>query len=457
MSIASRNGSLYAMNIIDDFSSYTWTIPLKHKGDACVAIQTWHKAVENQTDEKLKIILMDNGELLSRDVLKWCSDNGIEHQLTAPYTSSHNGRAERLHRTLLGKARAMRLACNAPASLWDEFVNTASYLTTLTASSTIGGKTPYEVWYGKIPSLSHLQEIGCRAFTLIMTNNPKVLQRSVPCVLIGYAPHSKAYRLWNPASGRVFNSFHISFIEHLDSLPSSLMPGTLLNINDGIIPPTWDAVKSSHLPNPIPGTGSQQSPPIAINDVVAPPLPDSNTQIPLVDEDVSRSPAPSPDHGLQEPPQTTDNSLNSPIINHSTPAPPRRSSRVPILVSRGLLSDSRLANAVSDATLSGLRRKEERNAQRNTRLENLAEAFIADFSNVRESHDLIPIDIDLENELLSIDETIAAISDGTIAPTTDPGDDPSWEEALASPDREYWIDGGRDELKSLTKTSKFLS
>jgi hypothetical protein len=234
------------------------------------------------------------------------------------------------------------------------------------------------------------------------------------------------------------------------------MPGTLLNINDEIIPPTWDAVKSLHLPNPIPGTGSQQSPPIAINDVVAPPLPDSNTQIPLLDKDIFRTPAPSPDHGPQELPQTTDNSLNSPIINHSTPAPPRHSSRVPILVSRGLLPDSRLANAVSDATLSGLRRKEECNAQRNTRLENLAEAFIADFSNVRESHDLIPINIDLENELLSIDETIAAISDRTIAPTTDPGDNPSWEEALASPNREYWIDGGCDELKSLKDLKVFI-
>jgi hypothetical protein len=116
----------------------------------------------------------------------------------------------------------------------------------------------------------------------------------------------------------------------------------------------------------------------------------------------------------------------------------------------------RLANAVSNATLSGLRRKEERNAQRNTHLENLAEAFIADFSNIRESHDLIPIDIDLENEPLSIDKMIAAISDGTIAPTTDPRDNPLWEEALASPDCEYWIDGGRDELKSLKDLKVFV-
>jgi hypothetical protein len=117
----------------------------------------------------------------------------IEHQLTAPYTSAHNGRAEHLHRTLMGKVWTMCLACNAPTSLWDEFMATAAYLTTLTAFSTINGKTPYKMWYGKIPSLSHLWEIGCHAFALIMTNNPKILQRSVPCVLIGYAAHSKSY------------------------------------------------------------------------------------------------------------------------------------------------------------------------------------------------------------------------------------------------------------------------
>jgi hypothetical protein len=453
MSIASQSGSLYAMNIVDDFSSYTWTIPLKHKGKACAAIQTWHKAVENQIDDKLKIILMDNGELLSRDVLKWCSDNGIEHQLTAPYTSSNNGQAERLHRTLLGKARAMCLACDAPASLWDEFVSTASYLTTLTASSTIGGKMPYKVWYSKIPSLSHLREIGCHAFTLIMTNNPKVLQRSVPCILIGYAPHSKAYRLWNPASRRVCNSFHVLFIEHLDTLPSSLMPGTLLNINNGIIPPIWNTVKSSQLPNPNPCTASQQNPPIAIDEVVSPPhTATSSTPNTSLDELDSQFLSPSADHGPHERAQPT----STQTTPRPTPAPPRRSARVPVPVSHGLLPDSRLANAVSNATLSGLCRKEERNAQRNTHLENLAEAFIADFSNIRESHDLIPIDIDLENEPLSIDKMIAAISDGTIAPTTDPRDNPLWEEALASPDCEYWIDGGRDELKSLKELKVFV-
>ncbi len=104
--------------------------------------------------------------IVSKEVRDWCDTEGIDHQLTAPYTSAHNGRAECLHRTLLGKARAMRMACNAPAFLWDEFCAMAAYLTMLTAATANNGKTPYELWFRNKPSLSHLREIGCRAFAL---------------------------------------------------------------------------------------------------------------------------------------------------------------------------------------------------------------------------------------------------------------------------------------------------
>jgi hypothetical protein len=61
----------------------------------------------------------------------------------------------------------------------------------------------------------------------------------MPCMLIGYAPHSKAYRLWDNTSGNIFNSFHITFIEHLDSSPSDLLPGTTLLLEPDA-PPSWE-------------------------------------------------------------------------------------------------------------------------------------------------------------------------------------------------------------------------
>jgi transposase InsO family protein len=155
------------MNVIDDFSSYIWSLPLRTKEEAASILQLWHHAVEKQSGHQLKILISDNGELISKSMQDWASTHGIDHQQTAPYTSAHNGCAKRLHRTLLGKSRAMHLSCNAPPSFWDEFCTTSAYLSNLTASSSLNGKTPYEVWTSCIPSLSHLREIGCHAFALI--------------------------------------------------------------------------------------------------------------------------------------------------------------------------------------------------------------------------------------------------------------------------------------------------
>ena len=114
MAVLSRAGNLYSMNVIDNYSSYVWTIPLRSKADACSAFQTWHKAVTVQTGDKLCILTTDNGELVSAAMRDFCQSEGIDHRQTALYTSAHNERAERLHRTILAKARTMHLACDAP-------------------------------------------------------------------------------------------------------------------------------------------------------------------------------------------------------------------------------------------------------------------------------------------------------------------------------------------------------
>jgi hypothetical protein len=240
MPCVSRSGRLYAMHVIDDFSGYVWSLPLRSKGDAASVFQLWHKHVTTQTDLPLKNLVTNNGKLISKSMEIWCQSLGIAHTVTAPYTSAQNGRVECVHRTILGKARAMRLACNAPPSFWDKFCATAAYLMNFTPTPTLEHKTAYEAWFGCRLSISHLREIGCCAFALIQTNNPKVYQRLSPCILIGYTPNSKAYCLWDDSTGKVFNSFHVTFIEHLDTLPSSLLPGTTVELLPGS-PPSWDA------------------------------------------------------------------------------------------------------------------------------------------------------------------------------------------------------------------------
>jgi transposase InsO family protein len=137
-------GCSYIMNIINDYSGYHWTRLLKAKSEAAHELFKWLLAAENQSGEKLCYLVTDNGELCSNEMNHWCAAKGITHQFTAPHTSAQNGRVERLHRTLMNKAQAMCLSCNAPLHLWDEFILTALYLSTLTASKVVKGQTPYK-------------------------------------------------------------------------------------------------------------------------------------------------------------------------------------------------------------------------------------------------------------------------------------------------------------------------
>ena len=94
---ASSSGRLYSMNMIDNFSSYVWSLPLRSKGDASSILQRWHRTVTNRSSHRLQILVTDNGKLVLNAMADWCAHNGIDHHRTAPYTSAQNGRAERLH------------------------------------------------------------------------------------------------------------------------------------------------------------------------------------------------------------------------------------------------------------------------------------------------------------------------------------------------------------------------
>ena len=470
----SSSGRVYSMNLIDDFSSYVWTFPLKSKGEAASVLQRWHQAVENQCEHRLKILVSDNGELVSNTMASWCSQFGIDHRRTAPYTSAQNGRAERLHRTLLDKARAMLLSCKAPPSLWDEFCATSAYLTNLTASSSLQGRTPFQLWFGRKPSLSHLREIGCRAYALIPGATPKSSPRSHACTLIGYSPYSKAYRLWDRTSGRIFDSFHVSFIEHLDESPVDLHPGTTIRLNPDA-PPSWNTTSIPPPPiarptDPCPPT----YPPILPN--LPPPMLTDNTVNPANTSTEYNNSTPNPN--IQ---QNTIPTILPPNVPHQIPASPspadtpilRRSSRTRFSSARettndGLLPNSCLSSAISDSAASTARARATRlsclssipESHISTFLDDLpsydfTHAFLSEFSNFREMHDLLPLDLPVGYGF-PLDVFISDVENGSLEPRVDADDKPSWREALSSPEREYWIAGACDKLCSLQDLNVFI-
>jgi hypothetical protein len=215
--VVSRTGGHYVMNIVDDYTSFTWSVILKNKSDAFPMLQIWERTRENDTGLKVGIYRVDNGELQSTQMREWLESWGTIQQFTAPYTLAHIGQVEHLHCTLMGKARTMRIYSGLLPQFWDEFYLTASHVHNKTTLSKLKGITPWQLWHNHRPNLLYLHEPGCCAFVLILNkNNPKIYECSIECILLGYNADSKMYCCYDPKSKQILSSYHVTFLESHD-------------------------------------------------------------------------------------------------------------------------------------------------------------------------------------------------------------------------------------------------
>ncbi|GJW13368.1 retrotransposon protein, putative, ty1-copia subclass [Tanacetum coccineum] len=73
-------------------------------------------------------------------------------------------------------------------------------------------KTPYELWYEKVPNLSYLKVWGYEA--LVKRDTPdKLKQRSIKCILIGYPKETMGYYFYFPPENKIVVARYAEFFE----------------------------------------------------------------------------------------------------------------------------------------------------------------------------------------------------------------------------------------------------
>ena len=77
------------------------------------------------------------GEFLSNEFKAFCAENGIQRQLTAPYTPQQNGVLERKNRTIVEMARSLLKGKELPNYFWAEAVATSVYLLNLSPTKAV--------------------------------------------------------------------------------------------------------------------------------------------------------------------------------------------------------------------------------------------------------------------------------------------------------------------------------
>ncbi|GJU47681.1 retrovirus-related pol polyprotein from transposon TNT 1-94 [Tanacetum coccineum] len=132
-------------------------------------------------------------------------------------SSRKNGVAERMNRTLNGRAKSMRLHAGLPKMFWEDSVTTAAYLINRGPSVPLGFRIPKEEWQGKEVSLAHLRVFGCDSYVKVKdVARDKLDAKSVKCTFIGYGSDEMGYRFWDSKSHKVVRSRDVTFNE--DSL-----------------------------------------------------------------------------------------------------------------------------------------------------------------------------------------------------------------------------------------------
>ncbi|MCO5581796.1 hypothetical protein L7F22_035685 [Adiantum nelumboides] len=190
MRTPSVGNSLYFVTFIDDFSRFCWVYPLKAKSDVFAIFQHYVSMVENKTGCKVQTLRTDRGgEYMSGAFKDFLGKKGIKHQCTMPYPPQQNGVAERKNRSLMEMARCMLKAKSLPHKLWMEAVACAAHVLKRCPTRALKTITPYESWYDRKPSVSSLRVFGC------------------------LASGSKGYRLYNPATNKIFESRDVIFVE----------------------------------------------------------------------------------------------------------------------------------------------------------------------------------------------------------------------------------------------------
>ncbi|GKA87609.1 retrotransposon protein, putative, ty1-copia subclass [Tanacetum coccineum] len=119
-----------------------------------------------------------------------------------------------------------------PLSFWDYALESAACILNMVPTKKID-KTPYELWFGKVPNLSYLKVWGCEA--LVKRDTPDKLQQKSVKFVARYAEFFEKNLLSQEVSGR---AEELKEIQDEDTSPSEITSEIPIKVKSFSEPPS---------------------------------------------------------------------------------------------------------------------------------------------------------------------------------------------------------------------------
>jgi hypothetical protein len=168
--------------------------------------------LNNEHPNCFKDIHSDNGtEFRNASFDQFCLEHGVDQQFSASRVTQQNGVVEQKNCTLLEMARTILDEHRTPRCFWADAISTACYISNRIFLRSILYLTPFELRFGRKPSVSDLMPFRCKCFILKCSNFDKFESRSSNGILLGYTPHGRSYRVFNLETNTVVESCDVTF------------------------------------------------------------------------------------------------------------------------------------------------------------------------------------------------------------------------------------------------------
>ncbi|KAI0996183.1 Retrovirus-related Pol polyprotein from transposon TNT 1-94 [Podosphaera aphanis] len=206
----SPGGNRYFILFIDDFTRYVTVKLMKDKASVKQRLINYCNFVNTQYGRWPKEIRADNAAEYEGTRV-WLEEKGIELKTSAPYSPQQNGVSERMNRTLLDLARAMKIEKNLPDTLWGEAVLHAAWIRNRSPSVALNNKTPIEIMTQKEPDFKNVIDFGENVFVLEEISQSKIGPRARKVTFVGFEDGPKAIRYYDPITKVIRVSRNFNF------------------------------------------------------------------------------------------------------------------------------------------------------------------------------------------------------------------------------------------------------
>jgi hypothetical protein len=230
-SFPDSNGFKYFLLLTDDATRMRWVYGLSSREASGIMqrLRHWRNFVVNLGFQTPAYLRSDNefgaGELKGL-MLEW----GCKWEPSNPHSPWQNGTSERANRVVLEKARSMFIASGLPSTFWWHTIEAAVFITNISPTTTPLYNDPTPAGTTANPDIKPLD---CRVPIEALTKAParvdfllpfgstvyyhlngthaptrKLGARGTVGRIVGYSSATN-YNVWDPASGRVFNTSDI--------------------------------------------------------------------------------------------------------------------------------------------------------------------------------------------------------------------------------------------------------